>query len=137
MGYDFTPLNLSFSYLEGRGAYLLDTGIEMFIWIGREAPPSLIQQILGRIEEASHYLYTSQDIADPELLEFIRSCKWSCGVFQGLSIFMNSDAREQSFFSKLVEDATVPHITYPEFYARVTQNLSVQYSGNRVGGNLD
>lgn len=60
-----------------------------------EAPSSLIQQLLGRVEDDPRFIYTSQDLADPDLIDFITSIKGSCGVYQGLSIFVNGDTREQ------------------------------------------
>lgn len=41
------PLNLTSEKLERNGIYLLDTGIELYLWIGVAAAPSLVHDLFG------------------------------------------------------------------------------------------
>jgi len=64
-------------------------------------------------------MYQELELRDENVIEFINNLRGSCGVYQSLSIILNGDNREQSFFSKLVEDRTLLPISYQEFYQKV------------------
>ena len=41
-------MNLSSEKLDRQGLYLLENGLEMFLWVGKSLDPTLCQMIFGR-----------------------------------------------------------------------------------------
>merc|ERR550514_1689573 len=40
-------MHLSLAHMTSDGLYLLEDGMEIFIWVGRACPPTLTQQLFG------------------------------------------------------------------------------------------
>ncbi|CAG9317991.1 unnamed protein product [Blepharisma stoltei] len=114
-----TPIGLSSKNIDPEGVYLLDTGVEMLLWIGKDVNSDYLQDLVGMEKFDLSKMYQELELKDENLMEFINSQRGSCGVYQSLTIILNGDSREQSFFSKLVEDRTLLPISYQEFYQKV------------------
>ncbi|KAJ3222906.1 COPII subunit [Clydaea vesicula] len=137
----FPPLlNLSSEKLERVGIYLLDTGFEIFLWVGKGVFPEQCNLLFGRNYEALPSGKFTLPVLENEfnskvntLIEKIRQLRTTTSsVFPHLYIVKEDGdgGLRQWFLSYLVEDRqSETLVSYPQFM----QQLKVELAGVSAG----
>lgn len=115
-----TPLRLSAEALDADGAYLVENGIEVYLWFGRNASPSLVSELQSALQH-------NQPVGDYGLrvhaiLEAIRSQRCKGAVVR---VVRSRDTLEGKLFSMLVEDRTASgeQNSYVDFLCTVHKHI--------------
>lgn len=132
-------INLSMERLSPDGVYLLDSNVEQYLWVGRAAPPPLLDAIFG-VSSFDHY--------DPTLNPFneldndysarvhaiLRTLRAPWGAAQRFRVVRDGSGsmEEARFFWHLVEDRqNFPGgtVTYGEYLPIVNRESQMQQLG--------
>ncbi len=111
-----TPQRLTVDYLEAEGVYLLENGHDMYLWLGRNAPPAygdLCHEVLALAQDRS-----SASGARSEVLRVLRiadairaqRCKASA-----LRVVRSREPLEARLTQSLVEDRAGETVSYVDF----------------------
>lgn len=138
-------VGLSAAHLTSDGAYLMDCGLNMYMWFGRAVNPSIIQNLFGI--PGLEGIDTSQlrlnppggnDLCDRinRLVQALRSRR---EVHTPLVVLQEGSVLEPTFFTYLVEDRAnfaEGAVTYPEFLQTVQSGSGGGGGAGRPGGNM-
>ncbi|KAK2829111.1 hypothetical protein Q7C36_017101 [Tachysurus vachellii] len=122
-------LQLSAEKLTREGAFLLDCGSVMYLWMGRSCNEMFIRDVLG----CSDYTSIPVNMTDlPELetaasertrafVTWLQESRGFCATFY---VLKDDPSAKNSFFQHLVEDRSESAFSYYEFLLHVQQQLS-------------
>ncbi|GAA6092873.1 protein transport protein Sec24B isoform X1 [Tachysurus ichikawai] len=122
-------LQLSAEKLTREGAFLLDCGSVMYLWLGRSCNEMFIRDVLG----CSDYTSIPVSMTDlPELetaasertrafVSWLQESRGFCATFY---VLKDDPSAKNSFFQHLVEDRSESAFSYYEFLLHVQQQLS-------------
>lgn len=122
-------LQLSVEKLNRDGAYLLDAGTIMLLWVGRNSGQNFITQVLG----VPNYSALTQDMTQlPELntpessrlIAFISSLKEQRPFFPTLHVIRDESALKATFLQNMIEDRTESALSYYEFLLHLQQQVN-------------
>ncbi|KAI9193751.1 uncharacterized protein BJ171DRAFT_429315, partial [Polychytrium aggregatum] len=132
----FPPvLNLSSEKLERHGVYLLENGLDIFIWVGRAVSPELCQLLFGK---ASYESLPNGKITLPELPnDFSKRINNMVAHIRNYRLLMMTSyphlylVKEDGdpglrmwFLSQLIEDRIDQSPSYPQFLGTLREQLA-------------
>ncbi|XP_069619952.1 protein transport protein Sec24A [Ranitomeya imitator] len=122
-------LQLSVEKLSRDGAYLMDAGTIMLLWVGRSCGQNFLTQVLG----VANYSALSQDMTQlPELdtaesnrlMAFIGWLREQRPFFPTLHVIRDESPLKSTFLQKLIEDRTESALSYYEFLLHLQQQVN-------------
>ncbi|KAM5170338.1 protein transport protein Sec24A [Mantella aurantiaca] len=122
-------LQLSVEKLNRDGAYLMDAGTIMLLWVGRNCGQNFITQVLG----VTNYSALTQDMTHlPELnttessrlIAFISSLREQRPFFPTLHIIRDESLLKSTFLQNMIEDRTESALSYYEFLLHLQQQVN-------------
>uniref|UniRef100_A0A8C6STC5 SEC24 homolog A, COPII coat complex component n=1 Tax=Neogobius melanostomus TaxID=47308 RepID=A0A8C6STC5_9GOBI len=122
-------LQLSVEKLSREGAFLMDAGTVMYLWIGRNCNPSFISQVLGVPSYAAVpenlYLLPELDTAESQRVRaFVGWLKEQRPFAPTLHIIRDESQMKSSFLQSMIEDRTESALSYYEFLLHLQQQIS-------------
>jgi len=129
MGHVAMPplVGLSSNHLTSDGAYLMDTGLTMFMWFGRAVSPTVVQHLFGipgleGIDTTQLRLNPGGNDLCDRVNNLVRALRSRREVHTPLLVLQEGSPTEPLFFTYLVEDRqnfAEGAVTYPEFLQKV------------------
>ncbi|XP_078086992.1 protein transport protein Sec24A-like [Mustelus asterias] len=122
-------LQLSVEKLNRDGAFLMDAGTVLYLWVGKVCCPNFVSQVLG----ASNYISVPQNMTElPELntAESERTRTFICWLreqrpfFPVLHVIKDESPLKASFLQNMVEDRTESALSYYEFLLHIQQQVN-------------
>ncbi|XP_062308991.1 protein transport protein Sec24A [Osmerus eperlanus] len=122
-------LQLSVEKLTREGAFLLDAGSVLYLWVGRSCSPHFLSKVLG----AASYAAVPQvmnslpelDTAESQRTRaFIGWLKEQRPFFPLLHVIRDESPLKSSFMQNMIEDRTESALSYYEFLLHVQQQVS-------------
>ncbi|KAF7670377.1 hypothetical protein LDENG_00228470 [Lucifuga dentata] len=122
-------LQLSVEKLSREGAFLMDTGMVMYLWIGRNCNPNFLTQVLGVPNYAAIpenlYLLPELDTAESQRTRaFIGWLRDQRPFFPTLHVIRDESQLKASFMQNMIEDRTESALSYYEFLLHIQQQVS-------------
>ncbi|XP_074865539.1 protein transport protein Sec24A isoform X3 [Carettochelys insculpta] len=122
-------LQLSVEKLSRDGAYLMDAGSVMFMWVGKNCGQNFISQVLGVPSYASipqnmtHLpeLETAESIRTIAFISWLREQR---PFFPILYIIRDEGPLKSSFLQNMIEDRTESALSYYEFLLHIQQQVN-------------
>ncbi|RIA95284.1 Sec23/Sec24 trunk domain-containing protein [Glomus cerebriforme] len=130
------PLNLSSEKLERHGAYLLEDGQNIFIWIGRQVSPQLCMDLLDvrSYEEirAGKVSLPQLDNAFSQRVNAIigKTREMRRGVYYPHLYIVKEDGDPSLrlwFLSHIIEDRTDTVMSYPQWLAHLKDKVNISF----------
>jgi len=121
-------LPLSSAHVDRHGAYLLDTGERMYLWIGAAISDQFCQDVLDvpnfkSIVDATTELPQLENAASSRLNSFIQYLNEQRPVASSL-LLIREDSRSRSLFIEhMVEDRTESSLSYVEFLQHIQKEI--------------
>jgi protein transport protein SEC24 len=129
------PLPLSYEKLVVDGVYLMEDGVEAYIWPAKNARPEVLQRLLGvpaeelaRKEGPTPRLGRTDSEENQELHALLDEIRRERSTFLRLRILRHGDRLETLFFNRLVEDRSQVGISYVEFLCQVHRDIQNKMS---------
>ncbi|XP_067899807.1 protein transport protein Sec24A isoform X2 [Heterodontus francisci] len=122
-------LQLSVEKLSKDGAFLMDAGTALYLWVGKKCAPNFVNQVLG----ASNYVSIPQNMSQlPELdtvesertRAFISWLREQRPFFPVLHVVKDESPLKASFLQNMVEDRTESALSYYEFLLHIQQQVN-------------
>ncbi|XP_078407068.1 protein transport protein Sec24A isoform X1 [Cetorhinus maximus] len=122
-------LQLSVEKLNRDGAFLMDAGTALYLWVGKRCCPNFVSQVLG----ASNYVSIPQNMTQlPELdtaesertRTFISWLREQRPFFPVLHVIKDESPLKASFLQNMVEDRTESALSYYEFLLHIQQQVN-------------
>ncbi|XP_034361656.1 protein transport protein Sec24A isoform X2 [Arvicanthis niloticus] len=122
-------LQLSVEKLSRDGAFLMDAGSVLMLWVGRNCSQNFLSQVLG----VQNYASIPQTMTDlPELdtpesarvIAFITWLREQRPFFPILYVIREESLMKAAFLQSLVEDRTESALSYYEFLLHIQQQVS-------------
>jgi len=130
-------VELSSERMDRRGVFLLDTGIELLMWVGKSAHPDLLRCLFGISSLQEVDAHNTQLQLVPHDNEYSQRVNAVVGEirkrydsYRQLYVFKEGDRGEQLFFSYFVHDGMRGSYSYPAFL-RELQRTVLQKAWNR------
>ncbi|XP_040907623.1 protein transport protein Sec24A [Toxotes jaculatrix] len=122
-------LQLSVEKLSREGAFLMDAGTVMYLWIGRNCHPNFLTQVLGVPSYAAVpdnlYLLPELDTAESQRTRaFIGWLRDQRPFFPSLHVIRDESQLKASFMQNMIEDRTESALSYYEFLLHLQQQIS-------------
>ncbi|XP_049897478.1 protein transport protein Sec24A isoform X3 [Epinephelus moara] len=122
-------LQLSVEKLSRDGAFLMDAGTVMFLWIGRNCHPNFLTQVLGVPSYAAVpdnlYLLPELDTAESQRTRaFIGWLRDQRPFFPSLHVIRDESQLKPTFMQNMIEDRTESALSYYEFLLHLQQQIS-------------
>ncbi|OPJ88187.1 protein transport protein Sec24A [Patagioenas fasciata monilis] len=122
-------LQLSVEKLSRDGAYLMDAGSVMFLWIGKNCGQSFISQVLGvpnygSIPQNMTHLPELETAESIRTIAFISWLREQRPFFPILYIIKDDSPLKPSFLQNMVEDRTESALSYYEFLLHIQQQVN-------------
>ncbi|XP_070839101.1 protein transport protein Sec24A isoform X2 [Chaetodon trifascialis] len=122
-------LQLSVEKLCREGAFLMDAGTVMYLWIGRNCHPNFLTQVLGVPNYAAVpdnlYMLPELDTAESQRTRaFIGWLRDQRPFFPSLHVIRDESQRKASFMQNMIEDRTESALSYYEFLLHLQQQIS-------------
>lgn len=122
-------LQLSVEKLNREGAFLMDVGTVMYLWIGRNCNPNFLSQVLGVPSYASVpenlYLLPELDSAESQRVRaFVGWLKEQRPFAPTLHIIRDESQLKPIFLQNMIEDRTESALSYYEFLLHLQQQIS-------------
>ncbi|KAM8834458.1 protein transport protein Sec24A isoform 1-T1 [Synchiropus picturatus] len=122
-------LQLSVEKLSREGAFLMDTGTVIYLWVGRNCSPSFLSQVLGVPNYAAvpeHlYLLPELDTAESQRTRaFVGWLRDQRPFYPSLHVIRDESQLKASFMQNMIEDRTESALSYYEFLLHLQQQIS-------------
>ncbi|XP_026227222.1 protein transport protein Sec24A isoform X2 [Anabas testudineus] len=122
-------LQLTVEKLSREGAFLMDAGMVMYLWIGRNCNPNFLTQVLGVPSYAAVpdnlYLLPELDTAESQRTRaFIGWLRDQRPFFPSLHVIRDESQLKPSFMQNMIEDRTESALSYYEFLLHLQQQIS-------------
>uniref|UniRef100_A0A8B9TUI0 SEC24 homolog A, COPII coat complex component n=1 Tax=Anas platyrhynchos TaxID=8839 RepID=A0A8B9TUI0_ANAPL len=122
-------LQLSVEKLSRDGAYLMDAGSVMFLWIGKSCGQSFISQVLGvpnygSIPQNMTHLPELETAESIRTIAFISWLREQRPFFPILYIIKDDSPLKSSFLQNMIEDRTESALSYYEFLLHIQQQVN-------------
>lgn len=122
-------LQLSVEKLCREAAFLMDAGMVMYLWIGRNCNPNFLSQVLGVPNYATvpenMYLLPELDTAESQRTRaFIGWLKEQRPFSPSLHVIRDESQLKPSFMQNMIEDRTESALSYYEFLLHLQQQIS-------------
>ncbi|XP_061858299.1 protein transport protein Sec24A [Colius striatus] len=122
-------LQLSVEKLSRDGAYLMDAGSVMFLWIGKNCGQSFISQVLGvpnygSIPQNMTHLPELETAESLRTITFVSWLREQRPFFPILYIIKDDSPLKSSFLQNMIEDRTESALSYYEFLLHIQQQVN-------------
>ncbi|XP_037125072.1 protein transport protein Sec24A isoform X1 [Syngnathus acus] len=122
-------LQLSVEKLSREGAFLMDAGTVMYLWIGRNCNPNFLTQVLGVPNYAAVpdnlYLLPELDTAESQRTgAFVAWLREQRPFFPSLHVVRDESQLKVALMQNLIEDRTESALSYYEFLLHLQQQIS-------------
>ncbi|CAK6957313.1 protein transport protein Sec24A isoform X2 [Scomber scombrus] len=122
-------LQLSVEKLSRDGAFLMDAGMVMYLWIGRNCNPNFLMQVMGVPNYAAVpenlYLLPELDTAESQRSRaFIGWLREQRPFYPTLHVIRDESQLKASFMQNMIEDRTESALSYYEFLLHIQQQIS-------------
>ncbi|XP_061659853.1 protein transport protein Sec24A [Syngnathoides biaculeatus] len=122
-------LQLSVEKLSREGAFLMDAGTIMYLWIGRNCNPNFFTQVLGVPDYAAVpenlYLLPELDTAESQRTRaFVGWLREQRPFFPSLHVIRDESQLKVPFMQNMIEDRTESALSYYEFLLHLQQQIS-------------
>uniref|UniRef100_A0A8C7XJG5 SEC24 homolog A, COPII coat complex component n=1 Tax=Oryzias sinensis TaxID=183150 RepID=A0A8C7XJG5_9TELE len=122
-------LQLSVEKLSREGAFLMDAGTVMYLWIGRNCHSNFLTQVLGVPSCSSVpenlYLLPELDTAESQRTRaFVGWLRDQRPFFPSLHIIKDESQLKPHFMQNMIEDRTESALSYYEFLLHLQQQIS-------------
>ncbi|XP_034961357.2 protein transport protein Sec24A [Zootoca vivipara] len=122
-------LQLSVEKINRDGAYLMDAGSVMFLWVGKNCGQNFISRVLGVPHYASipHNMTQLPELDTAEssrMLAFISWLRDQRPFFPILYILRDESPWKPSFLQNMIEDRTESALSYYEFLLHIQQQVN-------------
>ncbi|XP_017348103.1 protein transport protein Sec24B isoform X5 [Ictalurus punctatus] len=122
-------LQLSAEKLTREGAFLLDCGSAMYLWLGRSCNEVFIRDVLGcpdytSIPASMTVIPELETAASERTRAFVSWLQESRGFCAAFYVLKDDPSAKSSFFQHLVEDRSESAFSYYEFLLHIQQQLS-------------
>eukprot|EP00359_Climacostomum_virens_P002038 CAMPEP_0204900628 /NCGR_PEP_ID=MMETSP1397-20131031/2588_1 /ASSEMBLY_ACC=CAM_ASM_000891 /TAXON_ID=49980 /ORGANISM="Climacostomum Climacostomum virens, Strain Stock W-24" /LENGTH=674 /DNA_ID=CAMNT_0052068811 /DNA_START=125 /DNA_END=2149 /DNA_ORIENTATION=+ len=103
------------------GVYLLDTGLELLLWIGREVQPEVCSALFGKpsyrelIDVNEDTIRSANTPEADSFLGFLDNIRSPREIYPTFRAFLNDDSDSNLFFSRLAEDRSNPIDSFQTF----------------------
>ncbi|CAB1413823.1 unnamed protein product [Pleuronectes platessa] len=120
---------LSVEKLSREGAFLMDAGLVIYLWIGRNCHPNFLSQVLGVPSYAAvpENLYTLPELDTAESQRtraFIGWLRDQRPFFPSVHVIRDESPLKASFMQNMIEDRTESALSYYEFLLHIQQQIS-------------
>ncbi|XP_038861176.1 protein transport protein Sec24A-like [Salvelinus namaycush] len=120
---------LSVEKLSREGAFLMDAGSVIYLWIGRNCNPDFLTQVLGVPDYAAvpqnMNLLPELDTAESQRTRaFVGWLREQRPFFPILHVIRDESPLKASFMQNMIEDRTESALSYYEFLLHVQQQVS-------------
>ncbi|XP_068019535.1 protein transport protein Sec24A [Melanerpes formicivorus] len=122
-------LQLSVEKLSRDGAYLMDAGSVLFLWIGKNCGQSFISQVLG-VPNYGSIPQNMTQLPELETAESIRTTTFIAWLreqrpfFPILYVVKDESPLKSSFLQNMIEDRTESALSYYEFLLHIQQQVN-------------
>ncbi|XP_028277242.1 protein transport protein Sec24A isoform X2 [Parambassis ranga] len=122
-------LQLSVEKLSRDGAFLMDAGTVIYLWIGRNCHPNFLTQVLGVPSYAAVpenlYLLPELDTAESQRTRaFISWLRDQRPFYPSLHVIRDESQLKPTFMQNMIEDRTESALSYYEFLLHLQQQIS-------------
>uniref|UniRef100_A0A3B5B0W1 Protein transport protein Sec24A-like n=1 Tax=Stegastes partitus TaxID=144197 RepID=A0A3B5B0W1_9TELE len=122
-------LQLSVEKLGREGAFLMDAGTVMYLWIGRNCHPNFLTQVLGVPSYAAVpdnlYMLPELDTAESQRTRaFVGWLRDQKPFFPSLHVIRDESQLKANFMQNMIEDRTASALSYYEFLLHLQQQIS-------------
>lgn len=122
-------LQLSVEKLSREAAFLMDAGLVMYLWIGRNCHPNFLSQVLGVSSYAAvpEKMYLLPELDTPESQRtraFVGWLRDQRPFFPSLHIIRDESQLKPHFMQNMIEDRTESALSYYEFLLHLQQQIS-------------
>ncbi|XP_077361347.1 protein transport protein Sec24A isoform X2 [Festucalex cinctus] len=122
-------LQLSVEKLSRDGAYLMDAGTIMYLWIGRNCNPNFLTQVLGVPNYAAVpenlYLLPELDTAESQRTRaFVCWLREQRPFYPSLHVIRDESQLKVALMQNMIEDRTESALSYYEFLLHLQQQIS-------------
>ncbi|ETN18388.1 hypothetical protein PPTG_04013 [Phytophthora nicotianae INRA-310] len=132
-------INLSIERLQCDGVFLLDDTLSLYLWVGRSAPPELLESLFGvpsmeGVDCSQLKLLAPHDDTSNRVDSILSAIRAERLPHQNVVIMREGDPAEGRFFWKLVEDrASFPggSYSYSEYLGQISRMSLSGGSGGR------
>uniref|UniRef100_A0A3Q3K6F7 SEC24 homolog A, COPII coat complex component n=2 Tax=Monopterus albus TaxID=43700 RepID=A0A3Q3K6F7_MONAL len=122
-------LQLSVEKLSREGAFLMDAGTVMYLWIGRNCNPNFLTHVLGvpnyaAVPENLYLLPELDTVESQRTKAFIGWLRDQRPFFPSLHVIRDESQLKASFMQNMIEDRTESALSYYEFLLHLQQQIS-------------
>ncbi|KAK2828080.1 hypothetical protein Q5P01_019114 [Channa striata] len=122
-------LQLSVEKLSRDGAFLMDTGMVMYLWIGRNCNPNFLTQVLGvpsyvAVPDNLYQLPELDTAESQRTRAFVGWLRDQRPFFPSLHVIRDESQLKASFMQNMIEDRTESALSYYEFLLHIQQQIS-------------
>jgi protein transport protein SEC24 len=121
-------VRLSSESLEAEGVYLLETGYMMLLWIGKNAHPQLLVDLLNlntseRLDGAKVNLPALQTDISARVCSIVNRIRQKHNLSLSLYSVRQGGAAESKMLQFMVEDRSLSTMSYPEWWNALSRQL--------------
>ncbi|XP_062874515.1 protein transport protein Sec24B isoform X2 [Trichomycterus rosablanca] len=122
-------LQLTAEKLTREGAFLMDCGSVMYVWVGKSCNEEFLRDVLGCadytcVPTSMMEFPVLETVASERTREFVTWLQESRGFSAALYLYKDDLSAKSNFFQHLVEDRSESAFSYYEFLLHVQQQLS-------------
>jgi len=126
-------LNLSSEKLDRAGAFLLEDGQSLYLWVGKQIHPGFLAEVFGvpaleALDIHQTRLPQLENSLSGRINAIISVVRASRPTFMTLQFVREGDAKEHKFFSYFIEDRTKTIHSYYEFLMNLHQRIQSKIS---------
>ncbi|XP_056140423.1 protein transport protein Sec24A [Lampris incognitus] len=120
---------LTVEKLNRDGAFLMDTGTVLYLWIGRNCNPNFLTQVLGvpnytAVPQNLHLLPELDTAESQRTRAFIGWLRDQRPFYPVLHVIRDESQLKTSFMQNMIEDRTESALSYYEFLLHLQQQVS-------------
>jgi len=125
-------LPLSMERMDARGAYLLDNGRVLVLWLGKMLPQEFMRDAFGvdahvsQVDVNQLSIESSKSELATRLRRLVESMRAGKPVYQTLYILRQGDPSEAFLFQFLIEDRTVGGTSFADFLSHIHRGVAQQ-----------
>jgi len=124
-----TQISASSEQLDGTGLYLLDTGMSLYIWVGRHCPPDMLLDVFGcMFDDISSQLPVLNTELNQKINAVTTQVQNMGGYWRPCEVMKQRHPGESKVYAHLIEDKSAPgyNMSYVEFLCHVHSQIQAK-----------